>query len=533
MITNSLADYTEALKDCWQNYRTQAGTDQFVEFTLALNNIAEQCNERKLPGLTRLCEGLQHHVLALSAGPIEHPLTPRDMSALTRQVETILSSAQASRFPETEERRTVAPPVDAGPSDATKPRIIWLVADADHPWSDGLTEQLAFFGFRVCRFDWTGIESENASPLVILFLPPGGYESRQIDCIRNLRALHPASQLFCLAVPELLDPMVALLRAGADITIPAVQETTTVLAHVLDLIESQDQEPYRILVVEDSPTAIAAIRKILSQQGIDNHAIKGPEQLLEAVWQYRPDLVLMDMHMPHCTGIEATRVLRQLPACQSLPVVYLSSETNMSMQVEALRLGGDQFITKPFNPVLMTTVVKTKIERYREMQRTSLHDGLTGLLNHTASKARLHQLVQALRADTDQLCVAMLDIDHFKSINDMYGHPVGDQVIRNLAWLLKGRLRTSDIIGRYGGEEFLVVLRGIGFDDAYAALDRIRCDFANLSHTHVGESLSASFSAGIATYPDFVSGKELIDAADNALLKAKRRGRNRIERSAW
>ncbi len=528
--TNPLADYTQAFKDRWQDYLAQSGVDQFLEFTLALNGLAEQCKERKLPGLTRLCEGLRHHVLALSVSPTDHPLHARDVSALTRQVDTILSSAEASRFPKTEERRAVAQEVDADVAGTAKPRIIWLVADAAHPWADGLTKQLTFFGFRVHCFNWNDIGSDSPSPLVILFLPPGSYEAGQIDCIRHLRAQHPASQLFCLAVPELLDPMVALLRAGADVTLPVIQETTTVLSHVLDLIESQDQEPYRILVVEDSPTAIAAIRKTLSQQGIDNHAIKSPEQLLEAVWQYRPDLVLMDMHMPHCTGIEATRVLRQLPACQSLPVVYLSSETNMSMQVEALRLGGDQFITKPFNPVLLTTVVKTKIERYRDMQRTSMHDGLTGLLNHTASKARLNQLVQALHPGTDRLCVAMLDIDHFKSINDMYGHPAGDQVIRNLAWLLKGRLRTSDIIGRYGGEEFLIVLRGIGFDDAYAALDRIRCDFANLLHTHVGGSLSASFSAGIATYPELVSGKELIDEADRALLEAKRNGRNRIER---
>jgi diguanylate cyclase (GGDEF)-like protein len=298
---------------------------------------------------------------------------------------------------------------------------------------------------------------------------------------------------------------------------------------VLDLIEFQDQEPHRILVVEDSPTATAMIRRTLTEHGIDSHSISSPEELLEAVWQYRPDLVLMDMHMPHCTGIEATRVLRQLPACQSLPVVYLSSETNMQMQVEALRLGGDQFIGKPFNPVLMSTVVKTKIERHREMQRSSQHDGLTGLLNHTSSKTRLNHLVHAMQIQPDKLCVAMIDIDHFKSINDIHGHPVGDQVIRNLAWLLKGRLRTSDIIGRYGGEEFLIVLRGIDLKDALSVLDRIRGDFASLPHAHSGGSLNASFSGGIAAYPEFITDKELIDAADNALLHAKEHGRNRIE----
>src|SRR3569832_1928173 len=101
------------------------------------------------------------------------------------------------------------------------------------------------------------------------------------------------------------------------------------------------------------------------------------------------------------------------------------------MQVAALRLGGDQFSTKPFNPVLLTTIVKTKIERYREMQRSSQHDGLTGLLNHTTSKMRLTQIIQAMADKSrDQLSKAIHEKEHNKTINDVHGHPVGDQVIR-------------------------------------------------------------------------------------------------------
>jgi diguanylate cyclase (GGDEF)-like protein len=126
----------------------------------------------------------------------------------------------------------------------------------------------------------------------------------------------------------------------------------------------------------------------------------------------------------------------------------------------------------------------------------------------------------------------MLDIDHFKSINDTYGHPVGDQVIRSLAWLLKGRLRASDIIGRYGGEEFLVVLRSAGPDEAESVLDCIRADFATLPHAHAAGTLRASFSAGIACFPAWNTGNDLTHAADEALLEAKRQGRNRIVRAA-
>jgi diguanylate cyclase (GGDEF)-like protein len=236
----------------------------------------------------------------------------------------------------------------------------------------------------------------------------------------------------------------------------------------------------------------------------------------------------MDMYMPHFNGVEATRVLRQMPAYNSLPIVYVSGESEVSMQVEALRLGGDQFLGKPFNPVLLAAIVKTKIERFREIQRSTSLDGLTGLLNHTAAKSHLKHLAEHTLAD-GTLTVAMIDIDHFKSINDTYGHPVGDQVIRGLAWLLKGRLRSSDLIGRYGGEEFMIALPGVDLEQAKSVIDRIRKDFSTLPHAHPDGAVYATFSAGIAAYPMFNTAISLTEGADNALLQAKRKGRNRVE----
>jgi diguanylate cyclase (GGDEF)-like protein len=528
----SLGACLGALRTRWQEYRAQSSFDHFVEFTLALDNLTEQLNRLKLPGLLRQCEGLENAALALFGNESTHPIGAQEAAALARQVDTLTHTIENALAPqpgaEEEHRRHPSRMPHAG-AEWAKPRAIWLMAEESHAWVPGLAEQLDFFGFRVCRFGWGDATPNDASPLVVLFIPPArGYADAELQSIQRIRSGHPTSQLFCLSVPKSLETTVALMRAGADAAIQAEQETYTVLGRILDLLQAREQDPYRVLVVEDSPTAVAMIQRSLSQHGIDSHPIGNPQQLLSAVEQYRPDLVLMDMYMPHCTGVEATRVLRQLTAYQSLPVVYLSSETDMGMQVEALRLGGDQFLTKPCNPVLLAAVVKTKLERYRETLRHSQHDSLTSLLNHSAAKSRLNLLVQSLQNTPEPLCVAMLDIDHFKSINDTYGHPVGDQVIRSLAWLLKGRLRASDIIGRYGGEEFIVVLRSACLDEAEAVLDTLRADFATLPHAHAAGTLRATFSAGIADYPRYETGSDLIEAADQALLEAKAQGRNRI-----
>jgi diguanylate cyclase (GGDEF)-like protein len=124
--------------------------------------------------------------------------------------------------------------------------------------------------------------------------------------------------------------------------------------------------------------------------------------------------------------------------------------------------------------------------------------------------------------------VVMMDIDHFKQVNDNYGHPVGDQVIRSLSWLLKQRLRKQDILCRYGGEEFLIGLPHTDAEQAFFLIDRIRQDFAQIRHPCRDSHFLSTLSAGIATYPLYQNGDSLIKAADESLYQAKRDGRNRI-----
>ncbi len=529
--TNSIEDRLYVLRTRWERYIAGGTFEQFIEFTVAVNSLAEYFNRLRLPGLVRLCEGLENSALTKLGDVATHPIAQLDIVGLQRQLDALLGSVATSR-PATGSRRIHESTATDAEVDWIKPRSVWMIAaDEKRGMADALSRQLQFFGFKVFDIAWRGTQLPDDKPLAVLFVPEReNVTGEELACVTTIRAHCPASQLIYLGSQAAIEPIVTLMRAGIDVTIPAEDQPSMVINCILDLVQTNEQEQYRVLVVEDSRVAVALIQRTLSEHGIDTQAISDPANLLDVVELYRPDLILMDMYMPHFNGVEATRVLRQMAAYRSLPIVYLSGESDVGMQVEALRLGGDQFLIKPFNPVLLAAVVKTRIERFRETRRSSRLDGLTGLLNHTAAKSRLQAMVAKLPLH-EKLTVAMIDIDHFKAINDTYGHPVGDQVIRALAWLLKGRLRSRDLIGRYGGEEFLLALPDVSLDQAQAVIDRIRGDFSALPHAHPGGALYATFSAGISSYPMVDTAAGLTEAADRALLQAKRLGRDRVEKS--
>ena len=477
---DALDERLQNLKARWHDYCQHGDFEQFVEFAVAVSSLAEQFNRLKLPGMVRLCQGLENVVLAHLDGRHDVLMSEQDRSALARQLNTLFAAVQGARTP-VSERRHPAKPSASGDTNWVKPRIVWVVADKGSEPAAGLARQLAFFGFSAEAMEWSVATAQEGSPLAIVLMPSRNHDRKaSLPMIEALRTRCRASQIFYLGVETAIEAIVELMRAGVDFAVPRSEPISSVINRVLDLTQAENAERYRVLIVEDSRVAAAMARRTLAEHGIDSHPIHDPAEMLEALADYRPDLILMDMHMPRFSGIEATRVLRQSTAYQTVPVVYLSGESDVGMQIEALRLGGDQFLTKPFNPVLLAAVVKTKIERFREMQRSTTLDGLTGLLNHTASKARLQTLVAQCPPGTP-LSVAMIDIDHFKAVNDTYGHPVGDQVIRGLAWLLKGRLRTSDLIGRYGGEEFAVIFPRETAGAVEAALNAAREEIASRS----------------------------------------------------
>jgi len=194
-----------------------------------------------------------------------------------------------------------------------------------------------------------------------------------------------------------------------------------------------------------------------------------------------------------------------------------------------MSLGGDDFLTKPIKASQLVSLVTSRLERLRVLRSFMIRDSLTGLLNHTAFIQYLNQQVNRCRRSNIRMALAMLDLDHFKKVNDTYGHAFGDTILKGLSRMLKQRLRRSDIIGRYGGEEFVALLLDATPANAFRVMEDIRNHYANLQHVAGdGGVVTVTFSCGIATFPEFPTANQLSEAADKTLYLAKGSGRNKV-----
>lgn len=318
------------------------------------------------------------------------------------------------------------------------------------------------------------------------------------------------------------------VRAGGLAYFPAPVDVGALVARLDEVTNRLHPDPYRVLIVEDSVWIAQLYAAILTDAGMTTAITHLPAQALDLIAEHVPDLILMDMYMPECDGIELAAVIRQQPELHRVPIVFLSAETDRDAQLAALARGGDDFLTKPILPDHLVAAVRSRIQRARVMRSQMVRDSLTGLLNHSVTKEHLEREVARARRNGAPLAMAMIDIDHFKQVNDTYGHAAGDQVLKSLARLLVQRLRASDVIGRYGGEEFAVIMPETDGAAAVSVLDEIRARFAQLHHRVGALAFHATFSGGVATLTNDGDAATLHENADIALYQAKRHGRNQV-----
>ena len=394
-----------------------------------------------------------------------------------------------------------------------------------------LALQISHYGYEVqtfARLELLENEVDLSMPAAIVMdiMFPGN-DTAGIEAIRQLRCKHKLPPVIFVSAHGSLAARIDAAYAGGKAYFDKPVDAASMATKLDELTAKVIAEPYRILIVDDNVELSKQYSLVLQHAGMVTQVVSDPMRVMEPLAEFYPELILMDMYMPNCTGMDLAKVIRQQDAYVSIPLVFLSTETDIDKQLSAMREGGDDFLTKPISSQHLIEYVTIRAERYRRLRKLMERDSLTGLFNHNNILEQLEIEIERAKRSDQQLAFAMLDIDHFKSINDNFGHLTGDRVIISFARLLQRSLRRGDIIGRYGGEEFAVILPNTSAEQAQQVLDKLRERFASIKHVcSEGQTKVVTVSCGIAMYPDFLEGTELNEAADKALYQAKHAGRN-------
>ena len=275
-----------------------------------------------------------------------------------------------------------------------------------------------------------------------------------------------------------------------------------------------------VLVIDDSTLIHSLVKARLDDEPVEVHFAESAKEGIAKAASLDPDLILLDVDMPEMDGFEACRRLKADPATSAIPVVFLSGASTAQQKVQGLDLGAVDYVTKPFDPAELRARVRAALRTKYLMDllaKRAMIDGLTGLWNRACFEQRLASELSLTRRTSRPLACAMLDLDHFKQINDTHGHPFGDEVLRGVAQVIQDACRAEDVPCRYGGEEFVLLLPNCPIDEAREVIDRLRSTI----------QADETCSAGIATWDGHETPEALVRRADTALYAAKREGRNR------
>jgi len=411
-----------------------------------------------------------------------------------------------------------------------------LVVDDDEDITTMLHSQLTHFGYQVRAL--TSIsDSEQAiiefkPDLIIadITFPEGNMagidELNRLDFVEMFGSIIP---VIFISGRQDIDARLQAVRAGGASYLCKPINISILLEKVRELTCSDDEDNYQVMVVDDDSSLVDLITYVLEQVGMEVQGITDPKNALEAISRKKPDLILMDVHMPWCNGIELAQVIRQQPNLARIPIIFLSSETDEDLQFKAVLQGGDDFLSKPIDINRLAVFIKAKAQRARSLSALMIKDGLTGLYNHTYIKELVESEMSRVERNRSEFSVAMLDVDFFKKVNDTYGHIIGDQVLRSLSHFLAQRLRKADKIGRYGGEEFMVLLPDTKLEEAVQLFKEILADFSSIEHHDLGgKPFHVTFSCGMISNRCGPTTSALLEKVDQALYMAKHQGRNQV-----
>jgi len=294
-----------------------------------------------------------------------------------------------------------------------------------------------------------------------------------------------------------------------------------------------------ILIIEDEPDILELLSGLLASEGYTIITACNGREGLDKFQEHNPDLIMTDVRMPIMDGIE---VLREVKTKESdTEVIILTGHSDEATAIDCLRLGAYDYFCKPLEDIdVLLTAVERVLEKrdlelknrslVQQLEEMSIKDSLTGLYNYRYLQKCLDEEIDRSRRYGHKFFILMIDADHFKDVNDTYGHLFGDHVLKKIGELISQELRSTDRLFRYGGEEFLIIMNEISKDQVPNAIGRQLAAIRNHAFTFDGQKTKLTVSMGGAFFPEDADSKvSLIQTADQALYRAKEAGRDRFE----
>lgn len=520
-----LPERLKSIRAAWdQVLKGEVAPAERYELVRLVHSLSGSCGSFGFLQLGKNCQKLEAILLELGDGVITPPVGQSIFDLLENNEMLLERGAESSH---SKQYTPVLP--------AKKEQLdvhVFLLED-DKLLSEEVENQMRLFGYRVSSFETVeaaekALELTTPDVLVTDVLLPEGKLAG--PSFADKVGISPTVPTIFISARSDWSARLAAVRAGGSAYLSKPLDMADLMEQVDRVTGRVKRRENRILIVDDTDILAQHYAAVLEQAGMKTEVLTNPAQILDKLAVFQPDLVLLDQYMPECNGTEVAKVIRQCPAYLDIPIVYLSTEKAVRRQLKAMEVGADDFLEKPIDDEHLVAAVSIRARRFRDIKALMSRDSLTGLLNHISLKDALGRALAEEQRRGGFLSFAMLDIDHFKQVNDRYGHPVGDRVIRSLARLLTRRLRVSDVVGRYGGEEFGVIFPNTTPEAAQRVLVELLRDFGSISHaSYVEEEFTVTFSAGVAGSVAHPDPEALIRAADELLYRAKAAGRNRVE----
>ncbi|MCB9397291.1 MAG: response regulator [Acidobacteria bacterium] len=513
-LQNALAELQESLRQVGKPVKKKLALENLCYYA---HSLAGSAGNFHYNAVTQHARILDHYVQELQEGGRE--LEVDHLTALVKKVVEVAAERDPISDPETE-----AGEPDVEPVRSSNRVIFW---STNRNLGERFAEIVApFHWVFVPCFDHQELQDalDQGAEYWVIDLPDNPIECKKI--FAHIRKLdhYTVPRLFLARDPS-FDTALESIR-HKSIAMLAKPLSAQAITDFFDREAAWHREPGKVLIIDDDPRLASHYSRVLAEAGLFPSYLTQPEQAMDFLADFQPDLILIDWYMPEISGLELARILRQSKSYLGIPIVFLTVEQNPEQQLHALDEGVDAFLNKPITDAALVRHVKGRIRRFREIRSGIVNDGLTGILNHAAGLDRVRSEISRAQRNKSAFSLALIDLDHFKQVNDTHGHLIGDKVIKSLCHSLRNRLRRSDILARYGGEEFLIGLPETDGETALHVLDRIREEFSQIMQFSEDQIFQASFSGGIASWHADLDDAQLINQADRALYQAKQAGRN-------